>query len=166
MADQPDFTSIQACAERPLVRGFQARARSSSIIGDARSTPATTRSSRPRRSRTARSTSTPSMRARSAIPTWSSIRLLIACTVVGISVEDLSEARRAVSRHQRAGVSSAGLSGRYADRAQHRGVDARIGQPRQLRHRHLAHRGAQSTRRNGHQLRTHQPGRQDERSAT
>src|SRR5208283_690362 len=55
---------------------------------------------------------------------------------------------------------------RHADRAQHRGFDARIRQPRQFRNRHLAHRGAQSTRRSCHYVSTHQPRCEAKRSTT
>src|ERR1700730_12416299 len=72
---------------------------------------------------------------------------------------------RPVPRYQQFRISSPRVSRRYADRAQHGGLDSRIRQPRKFRNRHVAHRSAQSTRRTRHQLRAHQPGRQTQRSA-
>ncbi len=68
--------------------------------------------------------------------------MLVACTVVGISVEDLSEA----------GGPFLGINELEFHRAVYPGdtltarstvvCEARVGEPRKFRHRHLAHRGS------------------------
>src|SRR5262249_29212868 len=67
----------------------------------------------------------------------------------------------AVPRSRAGGVPGAGVPGRYADREEHRRLEASLRQPPELRHRHLEDRGTKPARRDGRELPAHEPRRQE-----
>ena len=119
--DTPLMTDFDPSAytpppQRPRLRGLHARRARSRITGAARSPRPTTRSSRRRRSPTTRSTSTPSTPAPTGIPAVVINPMLVLCTVVGLSVEDLSEAGGPFLGVDELTFHARRLSGRHAHR--------------------------------------------------
>ena len=96
--------------------------------------------------------------ARTAIRARSLNPFLVLCTVVGLSVEDLSEAGGPFLGIDELTFHRARLPGRHADRAQQRRLGPRVGIAAGVRHRHLAHGGLQPARRARGRLQALEPG--------
>ena len=83
--------------------------------------------------------------------------MLVLCTVVGLSVEDLSESGGPFLGMEDVTFPPTCVSRRHAERVVPGGRQARVRQPTQCRDRHLAHRSPQPARRARRRLPPHQP---------